>query len=132
VTIYVESSAFLKIYLDEPDSTLAAELLSGSEWASARHTLVEVRRNLARSLDDDDLEHARRSFAQDWTHVDVIELDARLCERAVELAERTGVRTLDALHLGALRSLDRAVPLVTFDRRLAGAARSLGCNVLPG
>ena len=130
MTIYVESSAFLKVYLDEPESTVAAELLSESEWASARHTIVEVRRNLSRALDDDDLERARRRFADDWTHVDVIELDARLCEQAVELAEQTGVRTLDALHLGAVRSLDRAVPLVTFDRRLAVAARSLGWDVL--
>lgn len=131
MTIYVESSAFLKVYLDEPESDAAAALLSEARWVSARHTLVEVRRNLARSLDEGGLGTARRRFDEDWAHVDVIELDSRLCGLAAELAERTGARTLDALHLGAIRSLERPLPLLTFDRRLAEAARSLGWTVLP-
>lgn len=130
MTVYVESSALLKVYLDEPESADAAHLLSVEGWASARHTVVEVRRNLARVLEGDDLAQVRARFDADWKHVDVIELDELTCELAAELAERTGVRSLDALHLGAAQSLELDIPFVTFDRRLADAARSLGWTVL--
>jgi predicted nucleic acid-binding protein len=41
------------------------------------------------------------------------------------------VRTLDALHLGAAERVGgAALPFVTFDRRLAAAARRLGWTVL--
>ena len=43
----------------------------------------------------------------------------------------TGCRTLDALHLAAAeRSGGRSLPIVTFDRRLAQAARSVGFTVI--
>lgn len=130
MTVYVESSALLKVYLDEPESADAARLLSAERWASARHTLVEVRRNLSRVLDGEGLERVRSQFDADWRRVDVVELDERTCALAAELAEQTGVRSLDALHLGAARSLEMDLPFVTFDRRLSDAARSLGWTVL--
>lgn len=130
MTLYVDSNTFLKVYLDEPESDAAAALLAGDRWTSARHTLVEIRRNLVRALEGDALESARRQFTSDWDSVNVIEVGKRTCALAADLAERTGIRTLDALHLGAAASLEIAVPFVTFDRRLAGAARSLGWTVL--
>ena len=61
----------------------------------------------------------------------IAELDEHLCERAAELAESTGARALDALHLGAADVMGGGeLPFVTFDRRLAHAARSLGWTVL--
>ena len=130
MTVYVESSSLLKLYLDEPESDAVAGLLTGERWTSGRHTLVEVRRNLARVLESGSLEAARRRFATDWERVDVVELGTRVCELAADLAERTGLRSLDALHLGAAESLGVEIPFVTFDRRLAEAARSLGWTVL--
>lgn len=54
-----------------------------------------------------------------------------VCEAASEIAEVTGIRSLDALHLGAARRLGvGSLPLVTFDLRQALAARSLGWTVL--
>lgn len=134
MTVYAEASAILKLYLDEPESDRAEELLRGDpRWITGFHSLVEVRRNLTRSLDSDALVVAQRQFAADWDALEAIELDADLCIEAAELAERTGVRTLDALHLSAaaLAGAPEGVPLVTFDRRLADAARSLGWTVLP-
>jgi uncharacterized protein with PIN domain len=44
----VDASAFLELYFEEPDSTRAEQLLSSDpDWATARRTLVEARRNLA-------------------------------------------------------------------------------------
>jgi uncharacterized protein len=130
--VYVDSSAFLKLYVEEQDSARAEELLTANpEWATGRHTSAEVRRNLARLLRGEELAAARLQFARDWEATAVIELTDRVCELAADLAEVTGTRTLDALHLGAARMLGGgSLPLVTFDVRQARAARSLGWVVL--
>ena len=131
MTVYVDASAVLKIYLDEPETPIAQLILVGQRWATGRHTYVEVRRNLARVLDGVPLEESRRRFASDWEQVDVIDIGAHVGEVSAALAERTGLRTLDALHLGAAESVGGSAAFVTFDRRLAAAARSLGWTVLP-
>jgi predicted nucleic acid-binding protein len=132
VSLYVDSSALLKRYVDEPDSDAADALLrSDPSLLTARHTTVEVRRNLARMLDGRDLAAARADFARDLAAVSIIELDEVTCEAAAGLAEVTGVRTLDALHLAAAQRVGGpAVPFLTFDVRQAQAARSLGLTVV--
>lgn len=132
MTLYIDSSSFLKLYIDEPDSEGCERLMSADpEWISARHTEVEVRRNLTRLLDPREFRSARGQFDADWRRVDVIELDRVTCGIAAELAESTGVRTLDALHLGAAqRAGGGELPVLTYDVRQARAARSLGWTVL--
>jgi uncharacterized protein len=132
VSLYVDSSALLKRYVDEPDSELADSLLkSDSSLLTGRHTIVEVRRNLARLLDGRDLATARSAFTRDLEVLSIVELDEVTCEGAATVAELTGVRTLDALHLAAAQRIGGpAVPFLTFDGRQAQAARALGLTVI--
>lgn len=130
MTLYVDSSALLKRYVDEPDSDRAVELLTTDPTlVTGRHTVVEVRRNLARVLAPTDATAARAAFAADLSSFAIVELDAATCELAATIAEQTSVRTLDALHLGAARRLGAHLTFVTFDVRQAHAARSLGFAV---
>jgi predicted nucleic acid-binding protein len=130
VTLYVDSSALLKRYVDEHDSDRAVELLTTDPTlVTGRHTVVEVRRNLARVLSPVDATAARAAFAADLTSFSIVELDADTCELAATVAEQTSVRTLDALHLGAARRLGTNLTFVTFDARQAQAARALGFAV---
>lgn len=130
MTLYADTSALLKRYVDEPDSDQALELLSADpQLVTGRHTIVEVRRNLARLLRPTDLAAARAAFAEDLASVSIIELDATSCELAAVIAEQTGVRTLDALHLGAAQRLGTGLTFLTFDVRQAQAARMLGFAV---
>jgi uncharacterized protein len=132
VSLYVDSSALLKRYVDEPDSE-AADALLGSDPAliTARHTVVEVRRNLARLLEEADAVAARSAFTEDLRVFSIVELDEVTCDTAAGIAELTGVRTLDALHLAAAQRIGgAAVPFLTFDQRQAQAARSLGLTVV--
>ncbi|MDP3983844.1 MAG: type II toxin-antitoxin system VapC family toxin [Acidimicrobiia bacterium] len=130
--LYVDASALLKRYIEEPDSDRAEELLtSDDELVSGRHTVVEVRRNLARLLDGAALRAARTSFDHDLEAIALVEIDADTCELAATIAETTGARTLDALHLGAAQRVGgQAITVLTFDVRQAQAARSLGFPVL--
>ncbi len=130
MTTYVDTSALLKRYVDEADSERAVELLmSDPELVTGRHTVVEVRRNLSRLLAATAATAARKAFAEDLSAVSIVELDAATCELAATIAEQTGVRTLDALHLGAARRIGTAITFLTFDARQAQAARSLGFAV---
>lgn len=127
MTTYIDTSALLKRYVDEPDSDRATELIaSDPQRVTGRHTIVEMRRNLARLLAPVDATAARAAFAEDLTAISVVELDAATCELSATIAEQTGVRTLDALHLGAASRLGTALTFVTFDIRQAQAARALG------
>jgi predicted nucleic acid-binding protein len=132
VSLYVDSSALLKRYVDEPDSDLADSLLrSDPSLLTARHTIVEVRRNLSRLLEGRDLATARSAFLKDLAALSIVELDEVTCEAAATVAELTGVRTLDALHLAAAQRVGGpAVPFLTFDARQAQAARALGLTVV--
>jgi predicted nucleic acid-binding protein len=133
MSLYVDSSALLKRYVDEPDSDVANALLaSDPSLLTARHTLVEIRRNLARLLDERDGTAAKAAFMDDIATFGIVELDEVTCAAAADIAELTGARTLDALHLAAAQRLGgAAVPFVTFDVRQAHAARMLGLTVLP-
>jgi uncharacterized protein len=132
VSLYVDSSALLKRYIDEPDSDAAENLIrSDPSLLTARHTIVEVRRNLARLLGESDAGAARTAFAEDIRVFSIIELDEITCDTAAAIAEMTGVRTLDALHLAAAQRIGgTAVPFLTFDVRQAQAARNLGLTVI--
>ena len=132
MTLYVDSSALLKRYVEEPDSAVADSFLAGaSALVTGRHTIVEVRRNLARLLSGRELAAARSIFAADLEALSLVELDAVTVEGAAAIAEATGVRTLDALHLSAARRVGaQAVSVLTFDLRQAQAARALGLSVV--
>lgn len=77
------------------------------------------------------LERAREAFLDDGATVHVVTLDAHVGEQAAPLAETTGARTLDALHLAAAqRAGAPALRLAAFDVRRAQVARDLGWTVL--
>ncbi len=133
MTLYADTSALLKRYVDEADSELAVGLLaSDPTLVTGRHAVVEVRRNLARLLTGTALTESRKAFATDLAAFSVVELDAATCELAAAIAEQTGARTLDALHLGAARRLGTAVTFLSFDVRQRQAAQALGFRVVGG
>lgn len=131
MTLYVDSSALLKRYVDEHDSE-AADQLMGTDpvLATSRLAEVEVRRNLTRLLDGDDLERQRRAFSIDLDAFALVSLDATTMNLASRIAEHTLCRSLDAIHLGAARRAGSATTLLTFDARQARAARDVGMTVI--
>jgi len=132
VSLYIDTSALLKRYIDEEDSDACERILIGDPvWLSARHTWVEVIRNLAKLLRGTDRVRMKKTFGADWERFHVVEIDETTCRRAGELAESLQVRTLDALHLAAAeRAGGSALTFLTYDARQAHAARSLGWTVL--
>lgn len=131
MTLYVDSSALLKRYIDEHDSAVAIDLMqSDPVIVTSRLTEVEVRRNLTRLLEGDDLDAQHRSLALDLDAFALVNLDATTMSTAARIAEQTLCRSLDAIHLAATQRAGRATTLLTFDIRQARAARELGMSVI--
>jgi uncharacterized protein len=132
VTTYVDTSALMKLYVDEADSEHALDLLSSDPvLATAWLSLVEVRRNLARLLSGAALARAREAAERDLDRMALVSLDERGWRAAADIAETLGVRSLDALHLAAAQQLTVGdLTFCTFDLRQGVAARQLGLRVV--
>jgi predicted nucleic acid-binding protein len=131
VTLYVDSSALLKRYVDEHDSGAAVELMATDPvLATSRITEVEVRRNLTRLLDSTALDSTRRQFAIDLDAFALMSVDAVVCNEAARIAEQTLCRSLDALHVASARRAGASTALLTFDVRQARTARAMGLEVV--
>lgn len=132
MSVYVDTSALAKRYVDEPESEACeALMLADPDWITARHTFVEAHRALARVTSGSAYGRARDAFLADWDRMGVAELDETTCSRAAEFTVALGIRSLDALHLAAAHRVGgTALPFLTYDLRQAQAARSLGWSVL--
>ncbi len=130
MAFYVDSSAAVKLVVEEPETAAL------SAWAVTRDgDLVSsdlVRTELLRATKraaPDRLVRAREVLDA----LVLMELPTAVFERAAML-EPEVLRSLDALHLAAALELgDDLDGVVTYDGRLADAARSIGIPVLaPG
>ena len=131
MTLYVDTSALMKRYIEEPDSDLAAEMmLSDPVLVTSRLTEIELRRNLTRLLSGKVLLGVRRRVQADLYSFALVDLDARTCSEAARVAEQTLCRSLDALHIAAALRCGDSTTFLTFDIRQAQAARSAGLTAI--
>lgn len=132
MTLYVDSSALLKRYVTESDSSVAQRLLGSDRvLVTSWVTLIEVRRNLARLLTGSDRSRARQALGEDLDEFALVSCDEATADAASRIAETLGVRSLDAVHLASAQRLQiPGLGFLTFDLRQAQAARSLGFTVL--
>jgi hypothetical protein len=129
--VYLDTSAIIKLIVPERESVaLEAALADWPDWVSSRLAAVECRRALRRA-------RAPRAAGHRADQVLAAITLVRLDDPVLKLAETVGtpaLRTLDALHLATALSLgDDPDAFLTYDDRLAIAARRAGLNVLqPG
>jgi len=131
MVLYVDSSALMKRYVAEHDSAAADSLLASDPvLATSRLAEVEVRRNLARMLDGADAAGAKRQFLEDLDAFALVAVDATICNDAARIAEQTGCRSLDSIHIASALRAGPQTTFLTFDVRQANAARSMGLTVI--
>lgn len=135
---YFDSSALVKLLIDEDGSNDAASLWDGADGlVSSRVAYAEVRAALATAnrsgrLDAAQLRDAKTAWRRFWDAVRVIELDAGLDEPAGTLAETHALSGCDAIHLAsALSFASDEIVIATWDLRLHEAATRAGYPTLP-
>jgi len=138
--LYLDTSAFVKLYVEEQGSEIirgaVAESLLHTHWITypeMRAALARLRR-MGYQTDDTYREH-KLEFEADWKAVNAILPDERIFRRAGELAERFGLRGYDSVHLAAAESLrvgqgSDLLRFASFDERLNQSATELGLPLL--
>ena len=136
--VYFDSSALVKLVVDEVGSDLAADLWDGCDAALAsRLAYPEVRAALAAAgrnhdLSEDDLDTAERAWEHYWAAVRPVELTAAVERHAGQLARTRALRGADAVHLAsALALADPDLIIAVWDRRLHAGAAAAGLQVAP-
>lgn len=122
---YVDASALVKLAVVEPESDeMLRWYVEAERVVTSRVGIVETRRAAARSP------HDRDALRVLLASVVVVEFDRRVADRAAVVGP-TLLRALDAIHLAtALEFGEGLGAFVTYDDRLAAAARELGLPVV--
>ena len=136
--VYFDSSAFLKLLVNEDGTDLVIELWDGCDTAvSSRLAYPEVSAALAAAarsgrVELADLASLERDWEMYWSAVRVIELTPGVAQAAGVLCREYGLRGADGVHLASALELFDADPVVAvWDVRLAAGASAVGLRVAP-
>jgi len=136
--VYFDSSAFVKLVVEEPGSELAAALWDGCDApVSSRLAYPEVRAALAAAgrnhrLNIEDQRRAEAAWEEFWAETRVVELIEPLTMHAGELADVYALRGADAVHLASILAIGAADTLfAAWDTRLRSGARAAGLQLAP-
>ncbi len=137
--VYLDTSALVKLFVNEPETTIVANALNISSavfthmitYAEARAALAKA----ARMKRITDKRHASYKAALEnyWDNIEVITLNLPLIKRAGNLTEIHALRGYDSIHLAAAELVFRQYAEFTFacfDKNLNKAANALGIKTL--
>lgn len=136
--VYFDSSALVKLVVDESGSDVAAAVWNACDAAfSSRLAYPEVCAALAAAHRNNDLTQAEAgealaSWEAFWASMRAVELSGDVERSAGALAASHGLRGADAVHLASALVLGESdVTVAAWDRRLHAGAVAAGLAVAP-
>jgi uncharacterized protein len=135
--VYFDSSAFVKLVVEEQGSDLAAELWDGDAAVSSRLSYPEVHAALAaaarnRQLTSRGLRMATSMWDEYWQSTRPIELTEEVEQHAGRLAGAHALRGADAVHLASALALSTPdLVVAVWDRWLHAGAVASDLRVAP-
>ena len=141
MTVYLDTSSLVKLYVDEPDADDVqrivgeADVVATSVLAYPEARAAFARRRREKLMTSAESRAAIRQLDADWPRFVVIllgdELSHGVVDRGPRGADAHGIRGCDAVHLASFEDLlsrcdDGAVQFSCADVRLSRAARALG------
>ena len=139
--LYLDTSAFIKLYMGEPGAEIVRPAVAKagmiySHWITypeMRSALARLHR-MGRQTVDAHKEH-KREFEADWKLVSAIMPDEHMLRRAGDMSERFSLRGYDSVHLAAAESLligrgSDFLCFASFDDALNAAAQAVGLRLL--
>ena len=136
--VYFDSSALVKLVVEEDGSDVADALWDGCDAAvSSRLTYPEVRAAVAAAardhrIDSRSLQTVRRDWETIWSETRPVELESSVEHHAGELAEIHALRGADAVQLASALAIGSSDLIVaTWDRRLREGVIAAGLRVAP-
>ena len=139
MTAYLDSSAVVKLFVDDEDGEqevrIALHLLD--PVSTSRMTYVETRAALAAArragrFGSADHAAAQAEFERVWDEWHIVELTPAVALEAGDVAEAFGLRAGDAVQLASARRLQEDdVMVISWDARLRSAAIASGLACYP-
>lgn len=140
--LYLDTSAWLKLYIEEHGSDLVKQTVTESEQICT-HLIAytELRSALARAERENRIEPSQKqtiiiAMEKDWLTLNIVQPVEPLIRRAGLLCDQFGLRGFDSIHLAAaeainLQTMPQKTLFASFDRKLNKAAFALGMSILP-
>lgn len=134
--VYLDASAMVKLYVEEPGSLEVAELVKGaSVVGTALIAKAEVSAAMARAarrqvIGSQEAEAILQIFRQQWGQMHRLQVTENIVERASDFVWRFALRGFDAVHLACAvfwrEMIEQTVVLATYGRELWEAAHRAG------
>lgn len=136
MTLYLDTSSLVKLYVAEPGSDSVrklvdvATIVATSSIAYTETRAALARRRRERVLRPTAFASAKKTFEAEWPKYLSIEVTTALCRQAGEFAERYRLRAYDSMHLAAFAEVAREAGVretrfSSFDDALNRAAQSV-------
>jgi predicted nucleic acid-binding protein len=136
VTVYLDTSSLVKLYVTEAGTDVVEQLVGDASvvatsvvaYAETRAALARLRREGV--FNASQLTAAKRAFEEQWSAYLTLEATDSLCRAAGELAEKYRLRGFDSIHLASFAEVARRAGtdetrFSSFDDQLNRAARKL-------
>ncbi len=136
---YFDTSVLVKRYVKEAGSSASRTLLQRYRFLSSALAPVEAlsalrRRQTAGEITQRDFLAIRSRLHKDRDYWELVEVGPIVLSQAEELVQKTGLKTLDALHVASALTFQAAsgltVPLITPNVRQREVAESLALNLI--
>lgn len=136
--VYFDSSAFVKLVVEEDGSNIAAALWDGCDAAiSSRLAYPEVRAALAAAgrdhrLDAEAKRQAEAAWEGYWAATRPVELTEAITAQAGQLAGQYALRGADAVHLASALAVGvDELLFAAWDQRLRSGVETAGIELAP-
>lgn len=135
---YFDSSAVVKVYVQENGRATVLRLLRLHEVVVSAILPVEIRGALRRRVEENAIESSRltaafKQLAADREQWNVLAVSTEILGRAEEIVATHAVGTLDAIHIASAKEfverLGTRVPFISADHRQVEAAAAVGLTV---
>ncbi len=139
--IYLDTSALVKLYIEEDGSDIVNEhtdkagIVSTSRIAYAETLSAFVRCKDEKVLSKKNYDKCITGFKSDWEMYFVIEVSEKLVEIAGGLIENHRIRGFDSIHLASAmvlrKEVDQSIDFMCWNNRLLKAAKKEGFKTWP-
>ena len=140
MTLYLDTSALVKIYVKESFSDVVRSLFCKADSiAISKIGFVEFNSAISRlyrekQINREQVTQLIENFKSNWSDFIIVELDDMIIERAAELLLINDLRAFDSIHLASALSIKNECKnkliFGCFDKRLNDGASALGLELI--
>lgn len=122
---YLDTSAFLKLVIEEPESSALRKAVGDNDVTS-----ILTRLEVARTLKPYSAK-AKRDAGTKLNLISIIPADAEIMAQAELVIEASDLKIADAIHVASAMRMGNLIQgIITYDKQMASTATRLGLKVI--